>query len=262
MLQDHETLNAYHRAYRVKHAEKIREQAKARRQKNHAKKLEQEREWRQKNAEKIHQNGQVWRDSHREEYRAKKRAYRQRTIEAARFRQRKYMDKNREKIRAKARESSRANRTKKRAYEHQYLLVHPEKAAMHKARKQAWNIVNHDKIRAQERARQTANLSVYVAKNAERRARKNGAPINDLTHAQWLEIQEIQAHRCYYCHKRCKGHLTQDHITPLSQGGSHTLHNVIAACRNCNSQKGARKPPIPVQPLLLTLASARKKKAS
>src|SRR6185503_10947093 len=42
-----------------------------------------------------------------------------------------------------------------------------------------------------------------------RRAREKGAPINDLTHAQWLEIQAVQDHRCFYCGKRRKGHLTQ-----------------------------------------------------
>jgi 5-methylcytosine-specific restriction endonuclease McrA len=123
---------------------------------------------------------------------------------------------------------------------------------------------NPEPFRMRDRARSHTSVRKIQAVTAkrQRRAAKANAEKNDLTHVQWLEIQASQAHRCYYCHKRCKGHLTQDHITPLSQGGSHTLHNVIAACRNCNSQKGARKPPIPVQPLLLTIAAARKKKAS
>lgn len=94
-----------------------------------------------------------------------------------------------------------------------------------------------------------------------RHAHEMGAPVVDLTHAQWMEIQEMQKHRCYYCGKRCKGKLTQDHILPLSQGGSHTLHNVIGACQSCNARKWTKPPPIPVQPLLLTVAPAKKRKA-
>jgi len=98
------------------------------------------------------------------------------------------------------------------------------------------------------------------AQGRRRRALKKGAPINDLTHEQWLEMQAAQDHRCYYCGKRRKGHLTQDHLTPLSKGGSHTVQNVIAACASCNSRKNDRKPPTPVQPFLLTVAPAKKKK--
>jgi 5-methylcytosine-specific restriction endonuclease McrA len=75
--------------------------------------------------------------------------------------------------------------------------------------------------------------------------------VNDLTKDQWLLIQEAQNHRCAYCGRRAKGHLTQDHILALANGGSHTLHNVIGACRPCNSKKHTGPPPVPVQPLLL-----------
>jgi hypothetical protein len=96
--------------------------------------------------------------------------------------------------------------------------------------------------------------------DARKRMAKINAPVNDLTRPQWEEIQAAQGHRCYYCKKRCKGHLTQDHIIPLSKGGSHTLHNVIGACQSCNSRKGNRPAPIPVQPLLLTIAPAKQRR--
>jgi 5-methylcytosine-specific restriction endonuclease McrA len=80
--------------------------------------------------------------------------------------------------------------------------------------------------------------------------------------AQWHELQAAQKHRCAYCGKRCKGKLTQDHVTPLGPDGPHTLHNIVAVCASCNSRKGRRGPLSPVQPLLLTIAPARKKKAS
>ena len=83
-----------------------------------------------------------------------------------------------------------------------------------------------------------------------RRALKNGAAINDLTHAQWIQIQEHYGFRCVYCGKKAKK-LTQDHITPLSKGGNHTLSNVVPSCARCNSKKGVRNVLIPIQPLLL-----------
>ena len=125
-----------------------------------------------------------------------------------------------------------------------------------------WRANNLEKSRAIDRKWKKTHREVCNAQGRRRRARKKGAPIRDLTHAQWLEIQAAQTHRCYYCRKPRKGKLTQDHLTPLSGGGSHTLHNVIAACHSCNSRKGTRKPPVPVQPLLLTVAPAKKRKAS
>lgn len=142
----------------------------------------------------------------------------------------------------------------------------PEGRAYNAAKQQArWN-KDPEFWRAYGRAAYLRNLPTHQAANkrwiennrpktvlavAKRRALKMAAPRNDLTHQQWLDIQTAQSHCCAYCGKRCKGRLTQDHITPLIQGGSHTLHNVIAACRSCNSRKGNRAILCPVQPLLL-----------
>jgi len=142
-------------------------------------------------------------------------------------------------------------------YQRDYRLTHKEEARAYKA-----NPLIKERNRIQRKARYHANPAIDITANRRRRAQKRGAPLNDLTHAQWLEIQSAQKYRCYYCGKRCKGRLTQDHIIPLSKGGSHTLHNVIGACNSCNASKKAGPPPVPVQPLLLTIAPARKKRSS
>ena len=82
------------------------------------------------------------------------------------------------------------------------------------------------------------------------RARKKNAPIRDFTALQWRTMQEWYDHRCVYCGKRRKGKLTQDHITPLTKGGSHTASNIVPACRSCNSKKRTGPPLVPVQPVL------------
>jgi 5-methylcytosine-specific restriction endonuclease McrA len=90
------------------------------------------------------------------------------------------------------------------------------------------------------------------AATKRRKALKRGALINDLTAAQWNEIKAAYGHRCVYC--GCTmARLTQDHLTPLSQGGAHTKTNVVPACQSCNSKKGMGPPLVAVQPLLLTL---------
>ena len=149
-----------------------------------------------------------------------------------------YVEANKEAIAAAQHARYMANRLERIAYIKLWRAAHPN--------------YNRNRLRANpEMGRQ------YVK---DRRASKLNAPINDITPAQWLEIQAAQNHRCYYCGKRCKGRMTQDHITPLTKGGAHTLHNIIGACAMCNSLKQAGPPPTPVQPFLLTIAPARKKK--
>lgn len=174
-----------------------------------------------------------------------------------------YRDANRDKIRAHKRVSYRRNRTSILAKQAIIRANNREKNAIYARTYYAMNreqCVEKRRIYyALHRKEVIAHILAYIAAHPEiarmrkqiRRARKLGAPLNDLTHIQWLAIQEAQNHCCAYCGKRYKGHLTQDHITPLSQGGSHTLHNVIAACRSCNARKGTRAPLQPVQPLLI-----------
>jgi len=72
---------------------------------------------------------------------------------------------------------------------------------------------------------------------------------NDLTAEQWAGIQRAFNYRCAYCGRRAK--LTQDHVTPISHGGHHTLSNIVPACSSCNSSKHTGPPPRPVQTLLI-----------
>jgi len=43
---------------------------------------------------------------------------------------------------------------------------------------------------------------------------------------------------CYYCRRRVSPKdLTMDHIVPISRGGKSTKGNVVAACKECNTNK-------------------------
>jgi 5-methylcytosine-specific restriction endonuclease McrA len=104
-------------------------------------------------------------------------------------------------------------------------------------------------LRAAAQAWRDAHPELARAKYLRRHARRRGAPIRDLTAAQWQAIKDHFDHCCVYCGRHMQ-RLTQDHIIPLSKGGSHTMSNIVPACQSCNSRKGNREVVCPVEPLL------------
>lgn len=129
-----------------------------------------------------------------------------------------------------------------------YYINHREKIRKsHLSYLAAHKIERKNYMRAYRKAN-PEKARIYTQRH---KARKLNAKINDFTSAQWKAMQEQYGYRCVYCNKRYKGHLTQDHITPLIQGGNHTMSNIVPACQPCNSKKHIKSPPVPVQPLLL-----------
>jgi hypothetical protein len=58
-------------------------------------------------------------------------------------------------------------------------------------------------------------------------------------------------HTCAYCGQAFRAEDLQcEHIVPESRGGGWTWMNLVAACRVCNSRKGARTPEEAGMPLL------------
>lgn len=138
--------------------------------------------------------------------------------------------------RAEIKAYNKAHRAEQTVYHAKWVAEHPDRAKeIDKKSLRTWRQNNPDKVRAQ---------------TSRRYARRSGAIRTDLTPSQWNIIKESFHHCCAYCGKRCK-RLTQDHITPLSKGGNHTLSNIVPACRSCNSKKYTGPPLVPVQPLLL-----------
>ena len=189
---------------------------------------------------------------------AQQQAQRHANPEPFRAKERTYRQNNRDKVAASSNASYYRHQQKNQQRGLAYYYAHlDENRAKNRARKAA----SRTKDQARARERRQENPAPFRAKELRRRALKRGAPISDYTAAQWREQQELQEHRCYYCAKRRKGKLTQDHIIPLSQGGSHTASNIIAACQSCNSKKSDKAPPIPVQMNLLLLAAPKKRTA-
>lgn len=71
-----------------------------------------------------------------------------------------------------------------------------------------------------------------------------------LTPEQWNAIKAVFHDKCAYC--GCTpDEITQDHVIPITKGGTYTMHNIVPACRPCNSGKGNRWPTRPVQLVLI-----------
>jgi len=60
-----------------------------------------------------------------------------------------------------------------------------------------------------------------------------------LSEVEWSVILAAWNYRCAYCGTKPE-RLSQDHIVPLSRGGSHTADNVVPACMPCNQKKNTK----------------------
>ena len=99
----------------------------------------------------------------------------------------------------------------------------------------------------------------HIERAMLRRALQLNAPVADFTNADWEFMKYIFHYSCAYCGKRLPKNLTRDHVQPLSRGGSHTIANIVPACKRCNLKKHAGSVPCQVQLMLpLKMASERR----
>lgn len=111
-----------------------------------------------------------------------------------------------------------------------------------------------------DRHRNTPEYKARLAANAHRRYVKNPEKMKDYVHrrrtkledgsvttGEWAGILTRYGNRCAYC--RTDGvPLTQDHVVPLTKGGTHCAANVVPACCPCNTRKNNRPWPRPEPP--------------
>jgi len=75
---------------------------------------------------------------------------------------------------------------------------------------------------------------------ARRRARKMDAD-GSHTYLEFTLLCEAEDCRCLACEKAFPLEtLTEDHIVPLSRGGSDNISNIQPLCKSCNCHKGIR----------------------
>lgn len=54
----------------------------------------------------------------------------------------------------------------------------------------------------------------------------------------WAEVLELYGNRCAFC--GVDGHMTVDHIIPISRGGGNWPWNIRPLCEPCNTLKGSQ----------------------
>jgi len=104
-------------------------------------------------------------------------------------------------------------------------------------RKKRWDREHLEYVR--ESALKRYRLKAGAVAAARRKAVRLGATAADLTREEWQEILEDFCHECAYCQARDVP-LEQEHLTPLSRGGSHAGINVVPACMPCNRRKSRK----------------------
>lgn len=138
-----------------------------------------------------------------------------------------------------------------RDHHEEQLARHREYRETHKSEEAAWRfehreellaskaeyyIENKDRLLALGKKYRAEHPEIRCACEQRRRARKAKSPVNDFTAAQWKQLKDDNGNRCAYCGKVFRS-LAQEHMTPLSRGGPHTLSNIVPACQHCNSDK-------------------------
>lgn len=135
-----------------------------------------------------------------------------------------------------------ARRDEYREKHNQYYLENRETILVHlkerssveaeKEKKQQYYMKNREHYLEKTTVWQKANRDRTASYQRNRYAvlRKG-----NVTKDQWLKLVALYRGICPGCHKPKT--LEQDHIIPLSRGGSHLIENLQPLCRSCNSKK-------------------------
>jgi len=118
---------------------------------------------------------------------------------------------------ASARKRRKEDPKKHKEIKTKWRLAHPDRDYV---RKKRWNKNNPEKTRC------------FVRRRRVLKAKSEG------THTlnEWLELCAEYNNACASCGK--VGKLTEDHVVPLSKGGSDYISNIQPLCGPCNSHKG------------------------
>lgn len=145
------------------------------------------------------------------------------------------------------------NRKKKYGWVMRYYYAHHEASkAKRRAYHQKYYLRNKRKLFLKQRAYAQTRRGREIRNEALRRykAKRRGSTRIDriLTVDDWNRLLVEFNHACAWCGARFSGtrRPEQDHVIPVSKGGSHTADNVVPACRTCNARWGNKDRQYPV----------------
>lgn len=136
---------------------------------------------------------------------------------------------NRERILARNKDFYQKNKHKWQEYhKHRYA----NKSDEMKQRVADWRKANPERTKQTYDAWRAANLDRFNENARRRTARKRG---NGVYKTAKNEIRRLYQQPCLYCGSR--ENITLDHVIPLARGGTHSIGNLVPACRPCNVSK-------------------------
>ena len=159
-----------------------------------------------------------------------------------------------EKGRAKAQTWRKNNRDKVRESKRRYRETNPEKVRKQKQNDYAKNYekyherghkrywTNPEEYRERQRYYNKTNPAMLKASNANRTARKYGAP-GIIAEQDVCSKWHSQQHKCFYCGTKFDrlNDAELDHIVAFAKGGTNFPSNICIACHDCNQSKRAKQ---------------------
>lgn len=169
----------------------------------------------------------------------------------------KYREANKEKLAAHKKLYYEANKTKLSEYNRVTRLNKTPEQIKERKLKNAQKYLIETEVQKQRRKEyglvyhKTPSGKLSSVRNAhKRRALKLSQDDGTVTAQALEELKELQKHKCYYCNEPLDYGKTKavhlDHYIPLSEGGLHSITNVVWSCGPCNWSKGNT---IPMEPL-------------
>jgi len=132
-------------------------------------------------------------------------------LEDRREKARKWKENNKERVRQYMIKWREENREHRKEYKDEYNKEHPEQK---------------DKKRFMEYRRRV-------------KKRNNGG---SHTYQEWIALKDRYDNRCAKCGiNESLVKITEDHIKPISLGGSDNIDNIQPLCQSCNSQKSTKE---------------------
>jgi len=101
-----------------------------------------------------------------------------------------------------------------------------------KQRSAKWRKENPERFAQQMVSWRLRNPEKHNEAGQKRRARRKANGVFTITKK---ELKRLYSSACFYC--GAKEQITLDHVLPIALGGRHSIGNLVAACRSCNTSK-------------------------
>lgn len=144
-----------------------------------------------------------------------------------------YKEKNRQKILDRDRAYYSSNREYRKAWQREWNKNNSEHRREYG--KQDY-LKNRERYLASAKAWASENSEARESHRSKRKASLRSAGVYKFTGRDWIRVQRRFGMKCSYCGSAEK--LTQDHVVPVSRGGTHSVGNIVPCCGSCNSSKG------------------------